>query len=41
MSKCSVDEISVCCCMDVGIIMDNFDCIAFYSRVFVNRVEVE
>ncbi len=24
MSKCSADETPVCCCMDVGTIMDNF-----------------
>lgn len=41
MSKCSVDEILVCCCMDVGMIVDNIDCIVFYSCVFVNCVEVE
>ncbi|MDM1727708.1 DUF406 family protein, partial [Escherichia coli] len=26
MSKCSADETPVCCCMDVGTIMDNSDC---------------
>lgn len=33
MSKCSADETPVCCCMDVGTIMDNSDCTASYSRV--------
>ena len=33
MSKCSADETPVCCCMDVGTIMD--------SRVFANRAEAE
>ncbi len=33
MSKCSADETPVCCCMDVGTIMDNTDCTASYSRV--------
>ncbi|MGQ0423145.1 DUF406 family protein [Bacillus sp. HC-Mk] len=37
MSKCSADETPVCCCMDVGTIMDNSDCTASYSRVFANR----
>ncbi|MDA8510621.1 YfcZ/YiiS family protein [Citrobacter sp. Igbk 14] len=41
MSKCSADETPVCCCMDVGTIMDNFDCTASYSRVFANRAEAE
>ncbi|MFS9540587.1 DUF406 family protein, partial [Klebsiella pneumoniae] len=26
MSKCSADETPVCCCMDVGTIVDNTDC---------------
>lgn len=41
MSKCSADETPVCCCMDVGTIMDNTDCSASYSRVFPNRAEAE
>ncbi|MBC9923055.1 YfcZ/YiiS family protein [Klebsiella quasipneumoniae] len=41
MSKCSADETPVCCCMDVGTIVDNTDCTASYSRVFVNRAEAE
>ncbi|HEI8937450.1 TPA: YfcZ/YiiS family protein [Klebsiella pneumoniae] len=41
MSKCSADETSVCCCMDVGTIVDNTDCTASYSRVFANRAEAE
>ena len=41
MSKCSADETPVCCCMDVGTIMDNSDCTASYSRVFPNRAEAE
>ncbi|EMH0681222.1 TPA: YfcZ/YiiS family protein [Klebsiella aerogenes] len=41
MSKCSADETPVCCCMDVGTIVDNTDCTAYYSRVFANRAEAE
>lgn len=41
MSKCSADETPVCCCMDVGTIMDNSDCTASYSRVFATREEAE
>ena len=41
MSKCSADETPVCCCMDVGTIMDNSDCTASYSRVFANRAEAD
>ncbi|EPW8941370.1 YfcZ/YiiS family protein [Klebsiella pneumoniae] len=41
MSKCSADETPVCCCMDVGTIVDNTDCTPSYSRVFANRAEAE
>lgn len=41
MSKCSADETPVCCCMDVGTIVDNTDRTASYSRVFANRAEAE
>ncbi len=41
MSKCSADETPVCCCMDVGTIVDNTDCTASYSRVFANHAEAE
>ncbi|HDH1507737.1 TPA: YfcZ/YiiS family protein [Klebsiella quasipneumoniae subsp. similipneumoniae] len=41
MSKCSADETPVCCCMDVGTIVDNTDCTASYSRVFANRAKAE
>lgn len=41
MSKCSADETPVCCCMDVGTIVNNTDCTASYSRVFANRAEAE
>ncbi|WP_430688644.1 YfcZ/YiiS family protein [Klebsiella quasipneumoniae] len=41
MSNCSADETPVCCCMDVGTIVDNTDCTASYSRVFANRAEAE
>ncbi|HFF6984822.1 TPA: YfcZ/YiiS family protein [Klebsiella pneumoniae] len=41
MSKCSADETPVCCCMDVGTIVDNTDCTASYTRVFANRAEAE
>ncbi|ELY6226657.1 YfcZ/YiiS family protein [Cronobacter muytjensii] len=41
MSKCSADETPVCCCIDVGTIIDNTDCVASYSRVFTSRAEAE
>ncbi|EOC1334554.1 YfcZ/YiiS family protein [Cronobacter turicensis] len=41
MTKCSADETPVCCCIDVGTIIDNTDCVASYSRVFANRAEAD
>lgn len=41
MSKCSANETPVCCCVDVGTIMDNTDCTASYSRVFANKQEAD
>ncbi|WP_139802888.1 DUF406 family protein, partial [Cronobacter sakazakii] len=41
MTKCSADETPVCCCIDVGTIIDNTDCVASYSRVFENRADAE
>lgn len=41
MSKNSADETPVCCCIDVGTIMDNTDCTASWSRVFSNRADAE
>ncbi|AXF58310.1 hypothetical protein C3387_16195 [Leclercia sp. LSNIH6] len=41
MSKCSADETPVCCCMDVGTIVDNTDCTASYSREFTRRADAE
>ncbi len=41
MSKCSADETPVCCCVDVGTVMDNTDCTASWSRVFATKAEAE
>ncbi|ELY3544402.1 YfcZ/YiiS family protein [Cronobacter turicensis] len=41
MTKCSADETPVCCCIDVGTIIDNTDCVASYSRVFTNRADAD
>ncbi|EKY3199483.1 YfcZ/YiiS family protein [Cronobacter turicensis] len=41
MTKCSADETPVCCCIDVGTIIDNTACVASYSRVFANRAEAD
>ncbi len=41
MSKNSADETPVCCCIDVGSIIDNTDCTATYSRVFTSKAEAD
>lgn len=41
MSKNTADETPVCCCIDVGSIIDNTDCTATYSRVFANRAQAD
>ncbi|EPP1030882.1 YfcZ/YiiS family protein [Cronobacter turicensis] len=41
MTKCSADETPVCCCIDVGTIIDNTDCVASYSHVFANRADAD
>ncbi|MDR0807317.1 MAG: YfcZ/YiiS family protein [Enterobacteriaceae bacterium] len=41
MANCKAEETSVCCCLDVGAIIDNTDCTASYQNVFANRAEAE
>lgn len=39
MSKNTADETPVCCCIDVGSIIDNTDCTASYSRAFASKAQ--
>lgn len=41
MSKNSADETPVCCCIDVGSVIDNSDCVATYSHLFATKAEAE
>lgn len=41
MSRNSADETPVCCCIDVGSIIDNTDCVASYSHVFATKDQAE
>ena len=41
MSKNSADETPVCCCIDVGSIIDNTDCVASYSHVFATKEQAK
>ncbi|KAA1193720.1 YfcZ/YiiS family protein [Photorhabdus heterorhabditis] len=39
--KCSAEETVACCCVDVGTVIDNTDCIVSYQHVFADKQEVE
>lgn len=41
INRCSADETAVCCCVDVGTIIDNKDCTASYKHVFASKSEAE
>ncbi|KEA50088.1 MULTISPECIES: YfcZ/YiiS family protein [Mangrovibacter] len=41
MSQNKAQETPVCCCVDVGTIMDNTDSVATWSRVFDSKAEAE
>lgn len=41
ISKCSANETAVCCCVDVGTIIDNTDCTAKYENTFGTQAEAE
>ncbi|WP_434524285.1 YfcZ/YiiS family protein [Photorhabdus asymbiotica] len=39
--KCNAEETAACCCVDVGTVIDNTDCIVSYQHVFANKQEAE
>ncbi|AUH00138.1 DUF406 domain-containing protein [Prodigiosinella confusarubida] len=41
INNCHAEETAACCCVDVGTVIDNTDCTASYSHVFVARAEAE
>ncbi len=41
INKCGAEETAACCCVDVGTIMDNTDCVASYSHVFANEAQAK
>ncbi|WON75716.1 YfcZ/YiiS family protein [Serratia sp. UGAL515B_01] len=41
INKCNAQETAACCCVDVGTVMDNTDCTASYSQVFINQQDAE
>ncbi|AOM42763.1 hypothetical protein A9255_01150 [Xenorhabdus hominickii] len=41
MNRCSMEETTACCCVDVGAVIDNEDCTASYQSVFASEQEVK
>ncbi|MDX7990135.1 YfcZ/YiiS family protein [Xenorhabdus littoralis] len=41
INRCNAEETAACCCVDVGTIIHNEDCIASYQHIFVNGKEAE
>lgn len=41
MSQCKANESPMCCCVDVGTIIDNSDCSVDFSHVYATQAEAE
>lgn len=41
INRCNASENAVCCCLDVGTVLDNTDCSASYSHEFERREQAE
>ncbi|QIW15018.1 hypothetical protein A4G20_00855 [Pasteurellaceae bacterium RH1A] len=41
MSECKANETPVCCCVDVGTIIDGSDCAVDFSQVYANQAQAE
>ncbi|WP_036774697.1 YfcZ/YiiS family protein [Photorhabdus australis] len=39
--KYSAEETAACCCVDVGTVIDNTDCMVSYQHVFADKQEAE
>jgi len=39
--KCTAQETEVCCCVDVGTILDNQDCVTTVEKSYASRSEAE
>ncbi|MGV3347013.1 YfcZ/YiiS family protein [Enterobacteriaceae bacterium LUAb1] len=40
-NKCSVNETAICCCVDVGTVLDNTDCSASWRGQFASEQEAK
>lgn len=41
MSECKASESPMCCCVDVGTIIDNSDCAVDFTQVYATQAEAE
>lgn len=41
INKCKANESAVCCCTDIGTIIDNEDCTAEFESVFATEQEAQ
>lgn len=41
MNQCHPSETPVCCCMDVGTVLDNTDCKASYRAYFADQQQAQ
>jgi len=39
--KCTPQETEVCCCVDVGTILDNKDCVASVEQIYASRSDAD
>lgn len=41
MTECKANESPMCCCVDVGTIIDNSECVVDFSQVYASQAEAE
>jgi uncharacterized protein (TIGR00743 family) len=39
LKKCSANDVAACCCVDVGTIIDNEECVAKFDQVVATEAE--
>lgn len=40
-NKCNMNEVTTCCCVDVGTVIDNSDCKTPYQKIFPTQKEAD
>lgn len=41
LKKCNAEETAACCCVDVGTVIDNTDCVASYDATFQSESDAQ